>query len=111
MNVLALILGERTAFFYDAFTGLQTPDNSVTLHLMSQFSRMLGQLGWPIEMMPAGALYLVGRSIYTQASMMAFSDAFLFMAVLYFLTIIPALFLIDLPVTTKLRAMLRPRHG
>ena len=111
VNVLALILGERTAFFYDAFTGLQTPDNSATLHLMSQFSHILGQLGWPLEMMPAGALYLVGRSIHTQASMMAFSDAFLFMAALYFMTVIPALFLMDLPIKTKFRTKLRLRHG
>ena len=94
-----------------AFAGLQTPDNSATLHLMSQFGRILGQLGWPFEMMPAGALYLVGRSIYSQASMMAFSDAFLFMALLYFVTMIPALFLIDLPIKAKLPIILRPRHG
>ena len=111
VNVLALILGQRTAFFSDAFAGLQTPDNSATLHLMSQFGRILGQLGWPFEMMPAGALYLVGRSIYSQASMMAFSDAFLFMALLYFVTMIPALFLIDLPIKAKLPIILRPRHG
>ena len=111
VNVLALILGQRTAFFSDAFAGLQTPDNSATLHLMSQFGRILGQLGWPFEMMPAGALYLVGRSIYSQASMMAFSDAFLFMALLYFVTMIPALFLIDLPIKAKLPIILRLRHG
>ncbi|MDP6021223.1 MAG: DHA2 family efflux MFS transporter permease subunit [Alphaproteobacteria bacterium] len=111
VNVLALILGQRTAFFSDAFAGLQTPDNSATLHLISQFGRILGQLGWPFEMMPAGALYLVGRSIYSQASMMAFSDAFLFMALLYFVTMIPALFLIDLPIKAKLPIILRPRHG
>jgi len=111
VNVLALILGQRTAFFSDAFAGQQIPDNSATLQLMSQFGRMLGQLGWPFEMMRPGALYLVGRSVYSQASMMAFSDAFLFMAVLYFITMIPALFLMDLPIKTKFRTMLRPRHG
>ena len=111
VNILALILGERTAFFSDAFAGLQTPDNSATLHLMSQFGHILGQLGWPFEMMPAGALYLVGRSVYSQASMMAFSDAFLFIALLYFVTMIPALFLIDLPIKAKFSTILRPRHG
>jgi EmrB/QacA subfamily drug resistance transporter len=111
VNILALTLGERTAFFSEAFAGLQTPDNSATAHLMSQFGHMLGQLGWPLEMLRAGALHLVGRSVYSQAAMMAFSDAFLLMAVLYFATILPALLLMDLPKKFHFRPALRPRHG
>ncbi|NQV60748.1 MAG: hypothetical protein HQ502_13850, partial [Alphaproteobacteria bacterium] len=58
-----------------------------------QFAHKLSQLGWPLEMTPAGALYLVGRSVYAQASMMAFRDVFLFIAVVYFATMIPAILL------------------
>lgn len=111
VNVLALTLGQRTAFFSDAFAGLQTPDNSATLHLMSQFGHILGQLGWPLEMMRAGTLYLVGRSVYSQAAMMAFGDAFLGLALLYFVTLIPALFLIERRKRSSNQPVLRPRPG
>ena len=108
VNLMALLLEERTAFFSDAFADLQTPDNYTTSHLMAQVSRMLGELGWPYEMTPAGALYLVGRSIYAQASMMAFRDVFLFIALVYFATMIPTLFLRERKSKTKTQPLLRP---
>ncbi len=111
VNLLALTLERRTAFFSDAFAGLQTPDNAATLQIMTQLGHLLGQLGWPFEMTPAGALYLVGRSVYSQASMMAYGDVFLLVAVVYFATMIPALLLRDRPTTSKIPANLRPRPG
>ncbi|MBL6951176.1 MAG: DHA2 family efflux MFS transporter permease subunit [Alphaproteobacteria bacterium] len=93
VNLMAMLLEQRTAFFSDAFAGLQTPDNFTAMHLMTQFAHKLSQLGWPLEMTPAGALYLVGRSVYAQASMMAFRDVFLFIALVYFATMIPAILL------------------
>ena len=75
---------------------------------MAQVSRMLGELGWPYEMTPAGALYLVGRSIYAQASMMAFRDVFLFIALVYFATMIPTLFLRESEPRAKTEPLPRP---
>ncbi len=72
---------------------------------------MSGVMGWPFEMTPSGALYLVGRSVYLQANMMAFSDVFLLIAVIYFLTVIPALLLRDWRPTFDRRPQLTPRHG
>ena len=111
VNCLALTLDRRTAFFSDAFAGLQTPDNAATLQIMTQLSHLLGQLGWPFEMTPAGALYLVGRSVYSQANMMAFGDVFLLCAVIFFCAMIPALLLRDSRHKTKVWAKLRPRPG
>ena len=109
VNLMALLLDRRTAFFSDAFAGLQTPDNATSMHFMTQFGRALGQLGWPFEMTPAGALYLVGRSVYAQASMMAFRDVFLFIALVYFGTMIPALLLRKRkPAASKSEAKTRP---
>lgn len=111
VNMMALTLDRRTAFFSDAFAGSQTPDNAATLHFIAQFGRMLSQLGWPYEMAPSGALYLVGRSIYSQAAMMAYSDVFLLMALVYFFTVIPALLLRDRRPKSRTRPVLRPRPG
>lgn len=111
VNMMALTLDRRTAFFSDAFAGLQTPDNAATVHYLAQTGRMLVQLGWPFEMTPAGALYLVGRSIYSQAAMMAYSDVFLLMALVYFVAVIPALLLRDRRPNSHVRPVLRPRPG
>jgi hypothetical protein len=62
-------------------------------------------------MAPSGALYLVGRSIYSQAAMMAYSDVFLLMALVYFFTVIPALLLRDRRPKSRTRPVLRPRPG
>ncbi|MBT7761060.1 MAG: hypothetical protein HN732_27250 [Rhodospirillaceae bacterium] len=109
INVIAVLLGQRTAFFSDAFAGLQTPDNSATQQFMSQFGYLLGQLGWSFEMMKSGLLYLVGRSVYIQASMMAFKDLFLFVAVCFFLAVIPALLMRDRRPKPKSRPVLAAR--
>ena len=70
VNVIAVTLLQRTAFFSDAFAGLQTPDNSATQHFMSQLGHILSQLGWPFEMTQSGVLYLIGSSclLYTSPS-------------------------------------------
>ena len=62
---------------------------------MQQLGPILNQLGWPFEMMRSGVLHLVGRSVYSQANMMAFKDVFLFIAVAFFAAMIPALLLRD----------------
>ena len=111
VNLLALTLERRTAFFSDAFAGLQTPDNAATLQILSQLSNLLGQLGWPFEMAPVGALYLVGRSVYSQANMMAFSDVFLLFAIVFFCTMVPAFLLRDSRKTENVWAGVRLRLG
>jgi len=65
---------------------------------MMKFDHFLGQLGGPFGMKPAAALYLVGRSIYAHASMMAFNDVFMLIGVVYVRTMTPVLLLRD-PVT------------
>ncbi len=111
VNVIAVTLLQRTAVFSDAFAGLQTPDNSTTQHFVSQFGHMLSQLGWPFEMTQSGVLYLVGRSVYSQASMMAFRDVFLFIAVAFFVAMIPALLLRDWQAKPRSRSELAARTG
>ncbi|MDP6343517.1 MAG: DHA2 family efflux MFS transporter permease subunit, partial [Alphaproteobacteria bacterium] len=93
VNLMAVGLQQRTAFFADGYAGLQTPDNIITMDVIGRISHLLGQMGWPFEMLPFGALYLIGQTVYLQASMMAFRDIFLFVALVYFVAMIPAWFL------------------
>ena len=111
VNVIAVTLLQRTAFFSDAFAGLQTPDNSATRHFMSQLGHILSQLGWPFEMTHSGVLYLIGSSVYSQASMMAFRDVFLFIAVAFFVAMFPALLLRDWQPKPKSPSALAARSG
>ena len=111
INVIAVLLDQRTAFFSEAFAGLQTPDNSTTQQFMMQFGHILIQLGWPFEMARSGVLYLVGQSVYMQASMMAFKDLFLFVAMAFFVAVIPALFLRDPRRKYESRPALTARTG
>ncbi|MDP6691203.1 MAG: DHA2 family efflux MFS transporter permease subunit [Alphaproteobacteria bacterium] len=111
VNMVAVLLGQRTAFFSDAYAGLQTPDNSATQHFMLQFAHILNQLGWPFEMTRSGVLYLVGRSVHSQASMMAFKDVFLFIALAFFAAMIPALLLRETRPKPKARPVPAARTG
>ena len=109
INLIALGLDQRTAMFSDAFLNLRTPDNETVSHMMMQLGHMLGQLGWPLEKTPAGALYLIGRSLYSQASMMAFRDVFLLIGLVYFAMMIPVVFLRDSRRAEAGRPQLRPK--
>ncbi|MDE0942298.1 MAG: DHA2 family efflux MFS transporter permease subunit [Alphaproteobacteria bacterium] len=95
INLISLGLDQRTAMFSDAFLNLRTPDNETMNQMMVQLGQMLGQLGWPLEKTPAGALYLIGQGLYSQASMMAFRDVFMLIGVVYFAMMIPVLLLYD----------------
>ncbi|NQV60747.1 MAG: DHA2 family efflux MFS transporter permease subunit [Alphaproteobacteria bacterium] len=93
VNLIAVALEHRTAVFSQALAGMQTPDNILTQELMQRLSGLLSQLGWPIEMHPLAALYMLGDSLYAQASMLAFRDVFLYLGLVYFVAMLPALLL------------------
>ncbi|MBL6951175.1 MAG: DHA2 family efflux MFS transporter permease subunit [Alphaproteobacteria bacterium] len=93
VNLIAVALEHRTAVFSQALAGMQTPDNILTQELMQRLSGLLSQLGWPIEMHPQVALYMLGDSLYAQASMLAFRDVFLYLGLVYFVAMLPALLL------------------
>ena len=93
VNMIAVMLEHRTAVFSEAFASLQTPDNPMTQGLIQRLSGLLTQLGWPMEMHPLAALHLLGNSLYAQASMLAFRDVFLFLGMVFFVAMLPALLL------------------
>jgi hypothetical protein len=79
--------------FSHALAGSQTPDNVMTRELMAGMSTLLSQLGWPVEMHPIVALQMLGTSLYAQANMLAFRDVFLFLGLVYFVAMVPAMLL------------------
>jgi hypothetical protein len=93
VNLIAVALEHRTAVFSEAFTGMQTPDNILTQDLLQRLSGLLSQLGWPAQMHPLAALHILSNSLYAQASMLAFRDVFLFLGLVYFAAMLPALLL------------------
>ncbi len=93
VNLIAVALENRTAVFSQAFAGMQTPDNILTQDMMQRLSGLLSQLGWPSEMHPLAALHLLGNSLYAQASMLGFRDVFLYLGLVYFAAMLPALLL------------------
>jgi MFS family permease len=93
VNVIAVMLEQRTAVFSQAFASLQTADNILTQQLMQRLSGLLTQLGWPVEMHPVAALHLLGNSLHAQASMLAFRDVFLFLGMCFFFAMLPAILL------------------
>ncbi len=93
VNLIAVALEHRTAVFSQALAGLQTPDNILTQDLMYRLSGLLTQLGWPLDMHPIAALQLLSTSLYAQASMLAFRDVFLFLGLVFFFAMMPAILL------------------
>ncbi len=93
VNLIAVALEQRTAVFSQAFASLQTADNVLTQQLMQRLSGLLSQLGWPVEMHPVAAMHMLGNSLYAQASMLAFRDVFLFLGMVFFFAMLPAILL------------------
>ncbi len=71
-------------------TSLQTAGNSAATELLRVMEAMLARAGAPPELQSAGALDYLGRVVYAQAYTMGFRDAFLIVAAVYVLGLIPA---------------------
>lgn len=90
VNILAVNLERETAIYADAYTNMQTLANSSTLAMTELMEKLLAQAGLPVMTQKAGALYMLGRSIYAQAEMMAFRADFLYIAIICTVALVPA---------------------
>lgn len=90
VNLLAVFLERRTALYSDAFASAQTPANPATAEMVRETVGALTQAGAPETLRLPEAMFYLGRMIYTQASMIGFRDAFLAVAVVTSLAILPA---------------------
>ncbi len=90
VNALSVMLDRRTFFHSDTLTALQTGANTATLELLRQMEALLARAGVPEDLQGPGALHFLGEVVYQQAYTMGFRDAFLLVAIVYVLAMIPA---------------------
>jgi len=93
VNLLAIFHQRRTSFFSQSLDSTQTPGNETSAVVVEQLTPLLAQAGVSSgERIPLAYGYL-SSMVDGQALMLGYRDAFLAVAVVFFLTLIPALFL------------------
>lgn len=93
VNVLAIEVERRVQLYGDGFSAAQTLANPSTGELLGRLQEVLAVAGiGEAEQLPTAILFL-GRAIYAQASVLAFRDGFLIVAVFFILTLVPAWFM------------------
>lgn len=90
VNLLSIVLEQRSQLYAHAFTASQDAANGATAAFLLGLASLYAKLGLPEAMARAGSLEFLGRTIAAQASMMAFRDSFLVVAVIFVLALLPA---------------------
>lgn len=90
VNLLSITLDRRTFFHSNAIANMQTAANSATTELLRGVQALLAQAGVPKDAQMPGALHYLDRVLYAQAYAMGFRDAFLIVAVVFIMALIPA---------------------
>ncbi len=93
INLLAIFLEQRIAFFSDAFAASQSLANSATTELLDKVENLLATGGLPETIQEPGAMIYLGRVLSAQATALAFRDTFLMFAIFSFSAVFFALFL------------------
>ena len=88
-GLLGVILERRTAFHGEAFAATQTPDNVMTGAYLAEAMRAVQSLGVGALYEQPAAGWLLGQSIYYQASAAAFRDGFLITAIVFAAALVP----------------------
>lgn len=96
VNVIAVVLEDRSMFHSAALTSMQTEENAVTFDMFERLRIILSQGG--LSNVPDGAidpmaLQFLGQQVYAQAQMLGFRDAFLLISLVSTLALVPILFL------------------
>ncbi|MDX9999026.1 MAG: MFS transporter, partial [Phenylobacterium sp.] len=87
--LLTVFLERRTVFHGDVLAATQTPDNPATMAWLGESARVMQQLGVPAIDQSAAAGWLLGQAVYYQASVAAFRDGFLVVAVVFLAALLP----------------------
>ncbi len=93
VNLVAIVLERRTSMFSDALAATQTIANDSTRELLREIAHLLGRSGLPQHMQEIGALRFLSESVFLQANMLAFRDAFAVIGIMFLLSVIPAWYL------------------
>jgi EmrB/QacA subfamily drug resistance transporter len=81
INLLAIFLEQRIAFFSDAFAASQSAANAVTTDFLGKIENLLDIGGLPEIIQQPGAMLFLGRVIAAQATTLAFRETFLMFAI------------------------------
>ena len=90
INALVVLLDQRTQIHSEAFTATQTSANPITLELLDNVARVLGEEGFPELLRSPVALNYLGDMVHAQANTFGFQDAFSAIAIVAFIGFIPA---------------------
>jgi hypothetical protein len=93
INLLAIFLEQRIAFFSEAFAASQSAANAVTADFLFKVENLLAIDGLPETIQQPGAMIYLGRVLSAQATMLAFRDTFLMFAMVSLLGVFFAFFL------------------
>ncbi|MEM7250582.1 MAG: DHA2 family efflux MFS transporter permease subunit [Pseudomonadota bacterium] len=89
-NLVVVWLQIRTVFHADELTATQTADNTTSREFLTGVSNTLAQADIPEGMRREMALEYLGRVVEAQAWTLGFKDAFVALAVVYLIALIPA---------------------
>ncbi len=97
VSFVSVTMTMRMAYHRDYVGVTQSWDNAGTLELLRLAQRELHWLGLPDASAAQAAMGLVARTIDQEALMLAYRDGFLFIAVIFTVALLPALFMADRP--------------
>ena len=87
INLLAIFLEQRIAFFSDALAASQLATNSVTTEFLYKTQKLLAQSELPEAIQQHTSILYLGRIISAQANMLAFRETFILFAIVSLLNI------------------------
>jgi len=90
VNLLANLVHSRAAMYAESFTATQTSANRATADFLREMEAALARAGTPEPLLRPGAMHELGETIYAQANMLGFRDAFVVVAVVFTVAMIPA---------------------
>jgi MFS transporter, DHA2 family, multidrug resistance protein len=88
-SLLTVFLERRTVFHGEALAATQTPDNPATTAYLGETARVMQQLGVAPADQGAAAGWLLGQTVYYQATAAAFRDGFLVVGVVFLAALLP----------------------
>lgn len=104
VNLLSILLQRRLVFHGDALAQVVTPANPAVTETLTRLTGALAHWGSPLgerygQQLPPAALAYLQTVVLPKAQMFAYRDGFYIVAILFFLTIVPAWFMRGRPAT------------
>ena len=93
VNLLTILQQQRTHFHVDALTVAQQPGMTATTDLLHRVGEIAASGGIVAPYSNASAMSVLATVLYGQGSMLAFRDSFLAVAVVFFVCLVPVMFM------------------